>query len=90
MRLMPKFYLLWDEWNLNHIAKHGVSRVEVETALKDEKLVLWKHRGRYVVIASAHGRILLIVLEKIRDFYYVITARDATDVEKKIYRRGKK
>ncbi|WP_202320198.1 BrnT family toxin [Archaeoglobus neptunius] len=85
--------LIWDEWNLNHIAKHGVSKKEVEIAVGDKRAVIWKHRGRYVMVASSHGRVLFIVLEKVRgekNAYYVITARDATNSEKRIYRtRGK-
>lgn len=41
------------------------------------------------MIASSHGRILFIVLEKIKgekSAYYVIMARDATKSEKKIYK----
>ena len=85
--------LIWDEWNLNHIAKHGVSRNDVEKAVNDNRAVIWKHRGRYVMIASAYGRILFIVLESVqgeKNTYYVVTARDATKSEKRIYRkRGK-
>ena len=78
--------LIWDEWNLNHIAKHGVSRKDVEEAVNDNRAVVWKHKGRYVMIASAYGRILFIVLESVqeRDVYYVVTARDATKSEKRI------
>ena len=91
---MDKLYrLIWDRWNLNHIAKHGISRKEVEEAVRDNRAVIWKHRGRYVMLASAHGRILFMVLEKIgkrSKSYYVVTARDATKSEKRIYRKGKK
>jgi len=48
-----------------------------------------KHRGRYALIGSAWGRILFIVLEKVNDDFYVITARDATRKEKKRYRMMK-
>lgn len=83
--------LIWDEWNLNHIAKHGVSRREVEEAIKDNRKRIRKHRRRYVIVASAWGRILSIVLERIQgNEYYVITARDATTSEKKIYRSKRK
>ena len=63
--MVKKYHLIWDEWNLDHIAKHGISRREVEEAVRDNRAVIWKHRGRYVMLASAHGRILFIVLEKI-------------------------
>ncbi len=60
---------------------------EVEETVKDSRKVIWKHRGRYVIIASAYGRILFIVLEKVigeKSTYYVVTARDATKSEKRI------
>ncbi|WP_290898921.1 BrnT family toxin [Ferroglobus sp.] len=91
--MVRKITLVWDDWNVDHIAKHGVSVEEVEEAVKDSRKVIWKHRGRYVMIASAHGRILFIVLEKIigeKNSYYVITARDATNSEKRIYRKMRK
>ncbi|WP_457591827.1 BrnT family toxin [Geoglobus sp.] len=88
--MVKRIRLEWDDWNVNHIAKHGVSVKEVEEAVKDRRKVIWKHRGRYVMIASAYGRILFVVLEKItgeKNSYYVITARDATNSEKRIYRK---
>ncbi len=91
--MVKEIFLIWDDWNVNHIAKHGVSVKEVEEAVKDKRKVIWKHRGRYVMVASAYGRILFIVLEKVegeKNSYYVITARDATKSEKRIYRKRKR
>ena len=82
--------LIWNERNISHIAKHGVSVKEVEEAIRDRDMIVRKHRGRYAIIGSAWGRILFIVLEKVNDEFYVVTARDATDKEKRRYRRMKK
>jgi len=82
--------LIWTEKNISHIAKHEISVKEVEEAIKDRDAIFLKHRGRYAVIGSAWGRILFIILEKIDDEFYVITARDATDKEKKRYKRMRK
>ncbi|WP_290624661.1 BrnT family toxin [Archaeoglobus sp. UBA230] len=89
--MVKKYSLIWDEWNLNHIAKHGVSKREVEEAVNDERAYIKKHRKRVMVVGSAWGRILVVILEKIeRNDYYVISARDATNSEKRLYRkRGK-
>ena len=82
--------LIWTERNIAHIAKHGISVKEVEEAIKDRDAIILKHRGRYALIGSAWGRILFIVLEKLNDEFYVVTARDATDKEKRRYKRMKK
>jgi len=83
----PEIKLLWNEWNIAHIAKHGVSVKEVEEAVGDRKAIIKKMRKRHSLIGSAWGRILFIVLEKQRNGYFVITARDATKAEKKLYRK---
>ena len=91
--MVKRYSLIWDEWNLNHIAKHGVSRKDVEEAINDNRAVIWKHRRRYVMIASAYGRILFIVLESVqgeRNAYYVVTAIDTTKPEERIYKKGGK
>jgi len=82
--------LIWTERNISHIAKHGVSVKEVEEAIRDRDAIVLKHRRRYALIGSAWGRILFIVLEKINDEFYVITARDANRKEKKRYKKMKK
>ncbi len=89
---MDKLYrLAWDSWNLNHIAKHGISRKEVEEAVNDPKSYLKKHRKRLLIIGSAWGRIITVILENTGGKeYYVVTARDATATEKRIYKRKKK
>ena len=77
-------HLIWTERNISHIAKHGVSVKEVEEAIRDRYAIVLKHKG------SAWGRILFIVLEKINDEFYVVTARDANRKEKKRYKKMKK
>ena len=89
--MVKRIKLEWDDWNVNHIAKHGVSRREVEVVIEDPKKIIKKHRKRYAVTGSAFGRILYVILERIEgERYYVVTARDATTAEKRIYKRKKK
>ncbi|RLI78635.1 BrnT family toxin [Archaeoglobales archaeon] len=78
--------LIWTENNISHIAKHGVSIKEVEEAVKDRNAIMLRHRKRYALIGSAWGRILFIILEKVNSEYYVVTARDATEREKRRYK----
>ena len=87
--MVRKINLVWDDWNVDHIAKHGVSVEEVEEAVRDPRAKMRKlSKNRYVLIGSAWGRILTIFLDPIGKWkYYVVTARDSTEREKRIYKR---
>jgi uncharacterized DUF497 family protein len=87
--MVRRIELEWDNWNLNHIAKHGVSKREVEEAIRDPRAKMRKiSKNRYVLIGSAWGRILTVFLDFLGKWkYYVVTARDSTEREKRIYKR---
>jgi len=84
---LKKYKLIWDEYNISHIAKHGLKVKEVEEAVNDKKRLVRKFRKRYMILGSAWGRIIVVILEKVRDGYYVVTARDVTTSEKRLYKR---
>jgi uncharacterized protein len=81
----------WNDWNEEHVARHGVRPEEaefvVETArrpfprkIEHDKWLVW---GR-----GAGGRLLQVVfLVEEEDSIYVIHARPLTDTEKRRYRR---
>lgn len=83
----------WDEANVEHVARHGVEPYEVEEALLDSGRLVRDARNvrgevrRAVLGAAETGRILFVVYairnEKIRP----VMSRDATDGEKRAYRR---
>lgn len=83
----------WDKANIEHIARHGVESYEVEEALLDPERVARDARNvrgevrRAVLGAAEAGRILFVLYtirnEKIRP----VMSRDATDGEKRAYRR---
>jgi uncharacterized DUF497 family protein len=86
--------VIWDENNLEHITHHGVRPAEVEEVLWDDP---WfeKRRGRqrYQVFGQTDsGRYLLVILDReYNSIFYVVTARDMTEAEKRHYqRKGKK
>jgi len=83
----------WDGKSLEHITKHNVSKKEVEIAVNGMILIRNTSRGGEKlkeVIGEAYGRVLFVVLKLEKDKYKVITARDATRAEKKLYtKRGK-
>ena len=85
--------LVWDEWNVGHIAEHQVEWYEVEETVWDDP---WfeKRRGRqryHVYGQTKGGRYLFIVLDRATgDDFYVVTARDMDDRERRYYRRVKR
>ncbi|RMF29930.1 MAG: BrnT family toxin [Chloroflexi bacterium] len=85
--------LLWDEANIAHIARHRVEAYEVEEAIWGDPHVR-RGRGekRYRVYGQTEaGRYLFIVIERVRGtLYYVVTARDMTDRERRLYLQVKK
>lgn len=79
----------WDDENIEHVAEHGVEPWEVEEAFDD--------RGRAPFPADSDrigfmrrtegGRLLVVILERGTRPWRVVTARDASPVEKRVYRR---
>jgi len=76
--------LIWDEWNLEHIRKHNVSKEEVEQA-KDIIYHRRTYEGKYLATGRSGNRLITIILRR-KDLgkYYVVTARDASSKERKV------
>lgn len=82
----------WNDWNLEHVAGHGVDPAEAELvvssarapwprAREDDKWLVWG--------AERGGRLLQVVFVLDEDdAVYVIHARPLTDREKRRYRRS--
>ena len=82
----------WNQWNVEHIARHGVSPEQAEETIRngprpypvpreDDKWLVW---GR-----TAGGDLLQVVfIIDEDDLVFVIHARPLTKNEKKRYRRG--
>jgi len=84
-------YLLWNEWNLDHIAEHNVSPREVEEiCYADPFVTIARNRTLRIIGQAYSGRFLAIFLApRGRGGYFVITAREATDAERKNFYRQK-
>lgn len=55
--------LIWDEWNKEHIAKHGISVKEVEEVCRGKYKVIESYRKRMLVIGKTkRGKLLALVL----------------------------
>lgn len=80
--------LIWDEWNEDHIDRHGIRPEEVEEVVFDKASLFDRTRRegilRVLVTGLTEvGRYLFVVLEPVSgNRAYVVTARDATDGEK--------
>ncbi len=79
----------WDEYDLDHIARHGIDPDEAEDAVLDPGRVTFPaRRGRVGYIGMTEvGRVLVVILDRKKNLWRVVTARDAGPNEKKSYRR---
>jgi len=83
----------WDEANVDHIARHGVTREEVEEVLLDRRRIgssAYNVPGerRWAIIGSTDaGRILSVVFTRRHRAIRVVTALDANQAERRRYRR---
>jgi len=90
-----KIVIHWTWSSIGHIARHRVRAKEVEQALKDRNVYLWRERHMNVpylyCIGNTGERYLLIVLKYSKRYnrYIVKSARDAAEKEKKLYKRKK-
>jgi len=82
-------HLVWDAWNMAHIARHGVSSGEVEEVCFGAPVVQEGHSGRSLVFGpTVAGRMLTVVLDPQPEdeaVYYVVTARPASRRERAVY-----
>ena len=82
--------ILWTiEWEV-HIARHGVTAREVEEALYSRPRLVERGRDgtRLVYCGTAAGRHLLVVVAIAPDGRdLIVTARDMTGMEERVFRR---
>ena len=82
--------LIWDDWNIAHIARHGIDPSEVEQVCHNDPFVVQTYGGRLRLIGeNTSGRALTVIIAiKTTDGdYYPITARPASAKERTLYRR---
>lgn len=76
--------LIWDEYNIEHIKKHGINQREVIIAVEHFVYHKQAYSGRYMLVGRVEKRILSIVVKRKKtSVYYVVTARDADKKERK-------
>ncbi len=81
--------LLWDAWNVAHIARHAVTPEEVEEVCQGRPWTSQTYKERIRVIGPTRaGRMLTVILAPQADIgvYYTVTARPASRKERRAYR----
>lgn len=83
--------LIWETWNVVHIARHKVTPDEVEEICHTDPVVQEGKKGRSLVFGpTKSGRILTVVLDpKGEGVYYQVTARPVSKKELAIYAQEK-
>ena len=79
----------WTDQDEEHVARHGLSKANVDEALRARQYVR-RSGGRYVVLGSSGPRTLFLVVERLPGLTgrgRVVTARLATSSEKRLLRR---
>ena len=83
--------LIWDDFNVAHIAIHDVTVQEVEEVCQGDFIARQTYNDRLLITGpDSTGNLLSIVLgPEGDDEYYVVTARPAAKKERRVYRKTK-
>ena len=54
--------LVWDAWNTEHIATHGITRNDVEEAIRADTVARATYKNRILVLSPSRGRLLAVVI----------------------------
>ena len=83
--------LIWDEWNVAHLARHRVTPDQVEEVCAGDPVVQRGHSGRILVFGPLKsGKMIAVVLDpEGNGAYYPVTARPASRRERAIYQQEK-
>ena len=82
-------HLIWDDWNVTHIARHGVIPEEVEEVCQLNPQAEDAKKGRLRITGlTQKGRTISAFLdpEPERGVYYPVSARDASKKEREDYK----
>lgn len=79
--------LIWDEWNIEHVKKHDLTKIKVEKAVLNIKAFRYGYKGRIILICELKSILISIVVDrKAEGKYYVVSARSADRKEIKLIR----
>lgn len=79
--------LVWDEWNVTHIARHGITPDEVEQVCRGNPVRLQSYKKRIILVGpTQEGKIISVVLDpENHGVYYPVTARLASRKERRYW-----
>jgi uncharacterized DUF497 family protein len=83
----------WNDWNIEHVAEHGVLPEEAEIVIRNARRPFpRKINDKWLVWGQGRGGRFLQVLFVLDpdEVIYVIHARPLTETEKRRWRRGKR
>lgn len=77
--------LIWNKENVDHIKKHDVTKVEVNQVVKKDYKNQPTYGNRLMIFGKTKKgrRLTVILIEKEKNNYLVITARDMSKKERK-------
>lgn len=84
--------LIWDDWNVAHIARHDVTPAEVEEVCHGSPIADETYADRLRLIgATVNGNLLTVILAPQNEVavYYPVTARPSSKKERRRYRARK-
>jgi uncharacterized DUF497 family protein len=90
---MLKGSLSWDADRIDHIASHGVDIDEVLEVFYSDALAIRAVGGKMKLYGQTDsGRYLLVIVGRRRysRHWWLVTARDMTDQEKRFYRQRRR
>jgi hypothetical protein len=82
--------LIWDAWNISHIARHHIVPEEIYEVCRKKPIVQrgTKHNRLVLLGSTSDDRLMNVVLEsRGKGSYYPITAYDASPEDKALYGR---
>ncbi len=84
----PILNLIWNSWNIDHIARHEVTPEEVEEVCFGDHVFQDGKSGRLLVFGPTRKERMLTVvlaLTATAGVYHVVTARPASRPERRVY-----
>lgn len=81
-------HLVWDDWNLVHITKHGLTPLDAEAVIHAPHVQIPSYKQRIVVVGAAAERLLAVVVGPVPNnpgAFYPFSARPANRQERRYY-----